>query len=146
MAEDKNRDSLSRITVKLTMSNQKYQTGYIALTSVLVIASIIVTISLSISLLAISDNQMSLATNKSALILAVTEGCVENALLELNKDNSLPSVINLPEASCNVTVNSQAGNNWDFTVSSSLNSYSKKIQVQVIRGSQITVNSWQQIE
>jgi len=123
----------------------KNQTGYIAITSVLVIAAIVLIIGTSVSLLAVNDIQSALSNKKSDESLDLVESCVEDALLRLNEDNSIPATITLPDGSCSVTINSQVGTLWTFTVSGTFISHAKSIQVVADRTNTVTVNSWTQL-
>ena len=123
----------------------KNQTGYIAITSVLVIAAIVLIIGTSVLLLAVNDIQSALSNKKSDESLDLVESCVEDALLRLNEDNSIPATITLPDGSCSVTINSQVGTLWTFTVSGTFISHAKSIQVVADRTNTVTVNSWTQL-
>ena|SRR3989338_6307938 len=123
----------------------KNQTGYIAITSVLVIAAIVLIIGTSVSLFAVNDIQSALSNKKSNESLDLVESCVEDALLRLNEDNSIPATITLPDGSCSVTINSQVGTLWTFTVSGTFISHAKSIQVVADRTNTVTVNSWTQL-
>lgn len=131
---------------KLKAQSSKLSKGYVALSSILVIAAVILTIGISVSLLAISESQLSLADKKKEETVDFVEACVEDALLELNEDSSIPSTITVPEGSCSVVVNSQSGNDWTFTVSGTRDSHSKDIQVSATRDTTVTITSWKEIE
>lgn len=72
----------------------------------------------------------------------MVEACIEDSLMYLNKNNSLRTTVTLPQGSCSVTINSQVGNVWDFTVAGSFEGYSKSVRVNATKGSGVTVNSW----
>lgn len=133
---------------KLEIGNWKLrrQAGYVALASILVIAAVVLTIGISVSLLSINEAQISLAGKKSEEAVGFVEGCVEDALLHLNENNSIPSTIVLPEGSCSVTIDSQVGDNWTFTVSGSIDTFTKSIRVAANRGATVGVSSWQEVE
>lgn len=120
--------------------------GYIALSSVLVIAAVVVVIGVSVSLLSVSEAQMSLASKKGHESLLLTDGCVEEVLLYLNRRGFLPSSVNTPEGSCSVQLNSQAGNQWTFTVGGMFEGYHKRIQVTATRDSVVYINSWKEVD
>ena len=120
--------------------------GYIALASVLVIASVVIIIGVTTSLASITEGQLSLAEEKKEESIDFTEACVEDALIRLARANNIPAVIPLIEGSCSVTINSQVGDDWIFTVTGSVDNYTKKIQVDATRGTTITLNSWQEVE
>lgn len=138
--------------VVLSLSNgpprrwRERESGYVALASVLVIAAVVLTIGISVSLLSVSEGQMSLAEKKNEETVDFIEGCVEDALLRLNEDNAIPTQIPLPEGNCDVTIDSQSGSDWTFTVSGSVDNYTKNIQAQMTRGSTVTITSWQETE
>jgi hypothetical protein len=123
----------------------KGEKGYIAIASMLVILLVVTIIVTSVSLLSINDIQSALSGKKGNESLFIVEGCVENALIKLNKDNLVPSSIVTPNGTCSVTINSQVGNNWTLTVGSQSNGYTKNVQVTAIRDATITVSSWKEL-
>ncbi len=125
---------------------QKSPKGYIALTSILVISAVILTIGISVSLLSISEGQMSLAEKKKEETLDFVEGCLAEILLKLNEDNTVATEVTLPEGSCSVTINSHSGNDWDFTVSGSRDNYYQSIQIQAVWQSPQLGLDWLEVE
>lgn len=126
--------------------NIRPQGGYVALSSILVIAAVVLTIGISVSLLAVSESQMSLAEKKKEETIDFVEGCVEEALLRLNKDGAIPTQILLPQGACDVIINSQSGNDWTFTTSGSVDNYKKSIQVSATRDTEVGISSWAEVE
>lgn len=124
------------------MRNKKSNRGYIALSSILVISAIVLVIGISTSLLSVNDLLSSFSGEKSNESIDFVEACVEDALLRLNENNSLPANISLPQGTCSVTINSQIGNNWDFTVSGTLNGYQKNINLQAVRDTAVSITGW----
>jgi hypothetical protein len=133
-------------TYQLINSSIRFRQGYIAITSVLVIAVVVLTIGVSISLLAINEVQTSLAGTKSEEAVSFVESCVEEALLELNNDNSISTEITLPEGTCSATINLVSGDEWTFTVIGSVDNYVKSVRVTANRSASLTVTSWQEVE
>jgi hypothetical protein len=127
------------------LNNNNSQSGYIALASVLVITVVVLVISTSVSLLSINDLQTSLGSKQSRETLDLVEGCTEEALLYLNLNNSLPDTVTLPGITCDVTLNSQTGIDWTFTVSLTNRTYTRSVQVTANRSNTIEVTSWQVI-
>lgn len=127
------------------MKKQKKPNGYVALASVLVIAVIVVIIGNSTSILSINEIQSSLSSKKNEESLDFVEGCVEDALLRLNEDEAIPSSLSLPEGTCSVTINSQSGDDWTFTVTTTLNGHTKSVQVSATRDTTVTITSWKEI-
>lgn len=120
--------------------------GYIAITSVLVVSVIIVTIGVSVSLLSISDLQASVADKKREEVINFTEACIEEALLRLNETNDIPTSLTLPEGSCVIGPTPLGGGSWNVIVQGSTDTYSKKIEIQATRGSTVDITSWREVE
>lgn len=128
--------------------------GFIALSTVLVIMSVIVAIVATVTLLSIGEGQSSLAIFKGEDNLDLLEGCVEDAMLKARSSATFgdpvgtPVTLTRPEGSCSVTVNSKTpGVTWNMTVSNiSSSDYQRKIQVIFDRNpTGITLTSWQEI-
>lgn len=119
--------------------------GYIAITSVLIITVVAIVIGLVITLTSISEAQSSLSEQRREAVLDFVEGCAEEAQYTINTQNSLPATITLPPGSCSVTVNSHSGANWTYTLSGTLNGYTKSIQIITTRSNTMTPNSWKEI-
>ena len=103
--------------------------GYIAITSILIIGVIVTLISLVQAFTSINEGQFALVGNNNEKALSLVESCVENALVNLNDHNNLPSSISLPgSGTCTVTTNSNVGTSWDFTVSGTVNTHQKSVQ------------------
>ena len=127
------------------MRNTKSNSGYIALSSILVISAVVLVIGISTSLLSVNDLLSSASGKKGDETVDFVEACIEDALLRLNEDNSIPGNITLPQGTCSVTINSQVGNNWDFTVAATLNDYTRSVRLQVTRDTTVVVTSWQEV-
>jgi len=115
--------------------------GYIALTTVLVVGVVLLIIGLSVSLIAISEGQLSLSGRKNETALNLTESCVHDALLRLSNTNALNTTITIPEGTCSLTVDSNVGTTWVFTVAGTFGGNTKKIQTTAVRGSTVSVTS-----
>jgi hypothetical protein len=127
------------------MTNFQYKNlnnGYAAISSVLVITVIIISLGLSASLLGINDMQSSLAQKKGGEALNSVEGCVEDILVRINEGLPIPTTLVLPGWSCYVTINSQNGSEWDIDVETSIDGYNKRINVIADRNSTISVLKW----
>ncbi len=134
-----------RVKNKLDMKKRFKNTkpnGYIALASMIVIASVVIVIGVSVSLTAISESQTTLAQVKSDSSLDLVDSCVEDALLYLNENNSVPATISLPQGSCSILVNSSGGGTFDFTVTGSFENYTKKARIVANRTSTLSITSW----
>lgn len=119
--------------------------GYIAISSILVIAAVVLIIGTTVALVSINEGQMSLAAIQSDTALGIVEGCTEEALLFLNENNTLPATITVPLGSCTATTNSVVGTTWTITISTTVNTFTKSVQIILTRGSTITISSWSEI-
>ena len=66
--------------------------------------------------------------------------------MELNENGSISLAITLPEGTCTVTLDSQTGDDWTFTVSGAVDAHTKRVQVTANRDTAVTVTSWQEVE
>ncbi len=127
------------------------QNGFVALITLLVIVALVILIGVSTSLLSINDLQSAFAGKRSEEIVNILEACVEDVLLTLNETNTLPSSVTippsgiLPQVVCSVIMNSHVGNNWDFTVSGAVDNYAKKVQIQAVRDTSVSITSWEEV-
>lgn len=128
----------------LKIDKLKRKGGYIALSTVLITLALVMLIGLSASLLSINDLQSSLSGKRSNSSIDLVESCVEEVLLKLNEENTITAgPLSLPQGDCSVTINSQAGDTWDITISASLDGYTKSVNVNSSRSSTVTINNWQ---
>jgi len=120
----------------------KYYKGYIALSTVLITLALVILIGVSTSLLSINDLLSSDSGQKSNTAVNLVEACVEDALLQLNSENSIDPSIILPNGNCSVTIISNTGGFWDFTVSTDQEGFYKSVRVKATVGEYVSVNSW----
>jgi hypothetical protein len=126
----------------------KHNNAYIALSSVLVIAVLIISISVSATLLSISEGQMSLSDQQHLNARVLAEACVGEALLELAETSSLSSSIALPDGNCQLENISNNSGVWGFELSTSLNDFSSKLAIEASLNEAekaITLISWKEI-
>lgn len=119
-----------------------HSNGYVALATVLVIAVVVTTVGLSVATQSIDTVQSTLFDERGHQVRNVVESCVEDALLSLNKNNAIASSITLPDGSCSVTINSQTGLTWNFTVTSTVEQQTASAVVEAERDSAVSVTSW----
>ena len=124
----------------------KNDSGFIAITSVLVIAAVALAISVTVSLLAIGEGQSSLALFKGEDTVTFVEGCAEDALLKVRQNSSYAGGnITRPEGTCVVTV-SKAGNVWTVTSTTNVTAFKRSIQtIFTLNGINIGLTSWKEI-
>lgn len=79
--------------------------GYIALTAILIILAVTLTVAMSANLLSIDSGTTDLALTTGKVAFGAAEACIEEALIQLRSDaNYLGSNLNLDDASCTMTV------------------------------------------
>lgn len=120
------------------------KSGYIALSTVLVILAVIVVVGVSVSLTSINELQTSFGSKQSVSSLDIVEACVEDVLLSINESDSVSGVITLPEGTCTATVNSHVGGDWDVTVSSTNDGYARSVRVEASRGGTVSITNWKE--
>lgn len=118
--------------------------GYVAITSVLMIAAVAIIVVITITLSSISEGQTSLSGQRREETINLVESCIEDALYSINTLNSLGTSITLPTGTCSVVTNSHTGANWTFTVSGTLNGYTKTIQITTVRSNTLTPMTWKE--
>ncbi len=111
--------------------------GMAAIVSVIVLGAVLILVGAMMSLSSINEGQISLESQKRDISQGLVESCVEEGLININKNNTLPAIITTNFGTCPVTINSQTGVSWDFTVSSSVN-------VKLNRGGFVTIGGWQE--
>jgi hypothetical protein len=118
--------------------------GYIALTTMLIVAAIVLSVTTAVTYLSVDEGQMSLGNLKAEKSLGIIDGCVSEALYKLNKTNNVPSSITLPEGTCTITEASSSGTQWQFLVTGQVASYQQKIRVTANRVDNVEVARWSQ--
>lgn len=123
--------------------------GFIALTSILIIGALILTISIGLSLRSIGETQISLAEQESHRALALANLCAEAALMKLE------SVLNyggnesmaVGGQSCDIMSIEGSGNlNRIVKAKSTVSGHTKKVKVVVSRISPVMqITSWEEV-
>lgn len=121
--------------------------GYIAISTTLIVSVVVLAIAITTSFLSIGEAQSSLSLAKGEGVLALVEGCSEDALLRLRSDaNYSGGSITRPEGVCSITQVSKVGTVYTFDISSTNTDYNHTIRIVVNRtGSGLTLVSWQKI-
>jgi hypothetical protein len=128
----------------MVVPNSDSNKGYIALTTILILGIILILITTTQALTSVNEGQFSLAGVKKDSALGFVESCGEDALIKLNKNNTIPSTIFLPSGTCAVTINGNVGTGWTFTVTGSQDNYYESIKIQAIRNSTLNLTGWQE--
>lgn len=118
--------------------------GYIAITSVLMIAGTAIAIGIAVTLASVSEVQTALTGMRREAVLDLIDSCIEVSQYSINTQDSLSASVILPFGSCTVTTNSHVGITWTYTVSASLNGFTKTVQVITTRSGTLTPNSWKE--
>lgn len=128
------------------------QSGYIALTSMLLISAVIIMSIIGVTYSSIGEAQSGLALLKSEDNLQLVEGCIEDALLKIRSNSAFgqptgtPVTITRPEGTCSITVNSIVGLVWTVTATSSSTGYKRTLRVIITRNpTGIVLTSWLEI-
>ena len=119
--------------------------GYIAITSILVIAAIVLIIGTTTALVSISEAQISLSGIKNDQTLDLVEACTEEALLYINENNSLPTTLTLPQGTCTMTVTQPITATWIVTITASHDTYTKTVRITLTRSSTIAITRWEEL-
>lgn len=83
----------------------KNSQGYIALIAILIIASVVLAIGISINLLSISETQIGLAQAQTASSFFTADGCLEEAILRIKLlHNYAGGNLNLNGGSCTINI------------------------------------------
>lgn len=120
--------------------------GYIALISFLIVSTVALTIGIGLGILGVSEAQIGLSEKRGYSALALSEGCVADALLSAYySQDYMGGSLSYPEGSCTVTV-SKDGDNWTIVAAALYSGHTKRVEVTIDRGNEIVVNSWKEIE
>lgn len=121
--------------------------GYIALSSIIIIMAVVLSISVTVTYLAIGEAQSSLALTQGEGTLDFVEGCLEDALIKVRANgNYSGGTITRPEGTCSITVSGPPSSTWTITATTADTSYVRKVQaVTTVNGYGITLSSWKEI-
>ena len=122
--------------------------GYIAISSLLVIAVVTLAIGLSVTLLGVNEADSSLSVTKSIEANTIAQSCIEEAFLRLRDNASYTGgSLTVGNGSCTITVAGSGINRTITTVGTLVGppSYVKRIQAIAKRsGNTINLVSWQE--
>lgn len=125
----------------------KNQTGYIALTTVLIILAVVLITVTGITYSSIGEAQSGLALYKGEENLQLVEGCVEDVMLKVRSNPAFNgTTITRPEGTCTIFYFTPGPATWDFMVYSQTNAYQRVIRVIFFRtNTGITPAAWSEI-
>ena len=133
----------------INLSKTKFKTatkpGIIVLTLMLVIASIIMVIALSLGFAGMSTDQIRLYQGYSADVFFNIDGCAEEGLARLNRNNTYGGgAITINGTVCTIGVTGTDPNRV-MTIAANNNGYVKKIQIGITIFPNYIVTSWQEL-
>ncbi len=120
----------------------KKRSGYVALIAVLMFSFICIAIITSLSVKAIYILNDLNNVEQSKKVEYVINSCVEDSLIRLNVDSDIPASFSVGENTCNVTIISQSGDDWDYNVSYSDSGYNYSVDISATRSNKVYLNSW----
>lgn len=123
--------------------------AYIAFSSLTIIAAVALLVSISASLLGVTESQASLTYKKGQETLFFAHGCAYESLLRLRDDSSYTgSSVTVDNLSCSIAISNTSGSNYQITIVSTLTdtpNYVQRLLLDVVRsGGSIKVRSWLQ--
>jgi len=121
--------------------------GFVAISTVLILLSIVIAIGITVTYLSIGEARSSLSLYQGEDNLDFTEGCAEDVILKIRSNSSFSGTsFTRPEGICNVAYALSGPTNWDLTINSSTSTYQRKIRVIFTRNTTgITLTSWKEI-
>lgn len=118
--------------------------GFSVLLVMIIVTAAIVIIALGMGLSSITENQINLDQSKSARMLSNIDGCGEEALLQLNRNNSYDGeTILIENTSCIIDIVG-TGANRTINITGTNNYYTKRVQINVIIFPTFQVTLWQE--
>ena len=136
------------MTFELTKKYNRKNNGFVTLVSVLAIGAVGVAIAVSLLLLGVGNSRTSLAYQQSNQAKALTSACAEEALQQIRDSTPFTGSGNLSlgQGTCSFTVTSQGGQNRTITVSGSVSTIIKKVEIVIDKITPtIEVVSWQEV-
>ena len=119
--------------------------GFAALVSVIIIGAVMVAAGMMVTLTSINEGQMSLSRLQGGDSHGLLDACVEDSLLFINENSTLPQTIVTTLGNCTTTLNSQIGTSWDFTLNGGLGAYQCTTRIKLDRSSNLNIGSWQDL-
>ena len=116
--------------------------GIAAIITVIILGSLMVLIGGVMVLTAISKGQIALTESQAKKTQTLLDACAEESLIQINKNNTLPSNIITTLGSCTVTINSQIGTSWNLTIGTTGSMSSLGLNLVLNRGSTISITNW----
>jgi hypothetical protein len=127
---------------------KQLEQGYVALIAVLIIGAASTAIALGLLMTGVDSQRSVDVSQRSAQARNIANACAEEALQVLHDNTSFTGNGNLTlgQGSCTYTVANTGGSNRSVTVSATVTSVVRRVQVHVTIGvSSISITSWQEV-
>lgn len=126
-------------------TNHSMRHGYIAFTTLLIIATVATAVALTISTIAISLSQMTTSTHSGEAMSHLADACIEDALEKIKNNPSYSGqTFTLLGGTCTINATS-AGNTWTVTVSATDGIYEKSREVTANRTNTVSITNWKKL-
>lgn len=128
--------------------NRCKNNGFVAITSLLIIAAVVLSVTVSISLLGVGELQNTQTYRQGIKTKALANACMEEGLQRLkNNANYSGGTLQLPAGSCTIEVTPVAAN-YSINITAQLDGppvYRQRQQLEVKRvGRSINIIDWQE--
>lgn len=129
-------------------SKKSIQNGYVSLLSVLIIGSVGTSIAVSLLLMGQGRLHAAYSLQIAAQALSVTDGCVEEALLEISQDSNTTggtSVVIGPHT-CSYFIENSSGENKIISASTTISNVVQRVRVTTSSTSPLSIQFWNPVE
>ena len=127
--------------------NDRPQSGYVALMSVLIVGAASLAIATALLLTAADSQRSTLVNQQSVQARNLATACAEEALQQIHASSSFTGTNNLSlgQGSCTYTVTNAGGSNRTITASGTVDTVVRRLQISAVVGATaVTINSWQE--
>lgn len=119
--------------------------GISVLVSVLIIATIMIVLTFGMGLNSIAENQIGLYQSRSSVSFYNVDGCAEEAVLRLNRDNNYTGeTLNLGNTTCVISISGSGSNRTIGIAGTSSEGYTRNIGITVTIAPSFAITSWQE--
>lgn len=119
--------------------------GYAALLTVIILAAAVSSIIFSVNSSSRVTSDISMNTENNYEATNAIESCVEDVLIRLNLNGTLPTSVVLPKYTCTVTTISAVNDVFTFRVSTTVDKSSKKVEIIAERDDSVYISKWEEI-
>jgi hypothetical protein len=131
-----------------TALNRNNESGYIALMAVLIVGAAALAISLVLLTTSIDSQRSALVSQQSKQARSLAVACGQEALQVMHDNTAFTGTagLTLGQGTCSYTVTNTGGSNRTITVSATVSTITRKLEIYATIGaSNISVTSWQEI-